>query len=246
MNGGFLIRVLGPVDVSTVDGTHTIGSRNERALLAALVLSAGRSVPTSLLRDVVWADHTPSSPDASLHTYVSRLRRLLGSERIERSDHSYRLVVARDEVDAARFEDLVDEATRCDDDAARRLHTCRTGLALWRGNPFGDLGDDEAFRLEAMRLDELRLVMMELALGAELDLGRHEIAAAELETAVWEHPYRERLWLLLGEALRRDGRRVEALRTCERLRRVLADAGLAPGPELIDLERRIAGTAPPV
>ena len=53
-------------------------------------------------------------------------------------------------------------------------------------------------------------------------------------------------WLLLGEALRRDGRRVEALRTCERLRRVLADAGLAPGPELIDLERRIAGTAPPV
>lgn len=240
MDHGFLIRVLGPVDVCTADGVRAIGSRNERALLAGLVLAAGRSVPTSLLRDAVWGDRSPPSADASLHTYVSRLRHLLGPDRIERRDHSYRLVVGRDEVDATRFEDLVDAATRCDDEQ-RRAEVCRDGLALWRGVPFGDLGDDEAFRLEAFRLEELRLVMMEMALTAEIALGHHEIAAAELETAVQEHPYRERLWYLLAEALRRDGRRVEALRACDRLRRVLAEAGLTPGADLVDLEHRITG-----
>jgi DNA-binding SARP family transcriptional activator len=240
MDHGFLVRVLGPIDVRTVDGIRAIGSRNERALLAGLVLAGGRSVRASLLRDVVWGDHPPSSADASLHTYVSRLRNLLGHDRVEHTDHSYRLVVARDEVDATRFENLVDEATRCDSDPLRRSELCRAGLALWRGAPFGDLGDDEAFRLEAFRLEELRLVMMELALGNEIELGRHEIATAELETAVQEHPYRERLWYLLAEALRRDGRRIEALRACDRLRHVLAEAGLDAGPDLVDLEHRIA------
>ena len=241
MNHGFLIRVLGPIDVHTADGNRAIGSRNERALVAGLVLAAGRSVPTSVLRDIVWGDHPPTSADASLLTYVSRLRHLVGHDRVQRTDHSYRLVVTRDEVDATRFEDLVDEATRCVDDPHRRAELCRAALALWRGVPFGDLGDDDDLRLEAFRLEELRLVVMELALSSEIELGHHEIAAAELETAVQEHPYRERLWYLLAEALRRDGRRIEALRACDRLRCVLADAGLSPGPELIDLEHRIAG-----
>lgn len=244
MDHGFLIRVLGPVDVLTADGVRTIGSRNERALLAGLVLAAGRSVPASLLRDAVWGEDPPPSADASIHTYVSRLRQLVGHDTIDRTDHSYRLVVRRDEVDATRFEDLVDTATRARDDPTRCAGLCRTALGLWRGVPFGDLGDGEAFRLEGFRLEELRLVVMELALGAEIELGHHEIAAAELETAVQEHPYRERLWYLLAEALRRDGRRIEALRACDRLRRVLADAGLDPDPELVELERRIAGRAP--
>jgi DNA-binding SARP family transcriptional activator len=244
MDHGFLIRVLGPVDVQTADGIRTIGSRNERALLAGLVLAAGRSVPIPLLRDAVWGERTPASADASIHTYVSRLRHLVGHDTIERTDHSYRLAVGRDEVDATRFEDLVDTATGARDDPARCAELCRTALGLWRGVPFGDLGDDETFRLEGFRLEELRLVLMELALHAEIELGHHEVAAAELETAVQEHPYRERLWYLLAEALRRDGRRIEALRACDRLRHVLADAGLDPDPELVDLERRIAGRVP--
>ena len=243
MDPGFLIRVLGPVDVHTADGTRRIGSRNERAVLAGLVLAAGRSVPIALLRDVVWEEHPPASADASIHTYMSRLRHLAGHDRIERTDHSYRLVVGRDEVDATRFEDLVDAASAARDDPQRCAEICRAALGLWRGTPFGDLGDDETFRLEGLRLEELRLVAMELALGAEIELGHHEIAAAELESAVQEHPYRERLWYLLADALRRDGRRIEALRACDRLRHVLAEAGLEPEPELVELERRIAGRA---
>lgn len=244
MDHGFLVRVLGPVDVRTVDGVRSIGSRNERAVLAGLVLAAGRAVPVTLLRDAVWAEHAPDSADASIHTYVSRLRHLMGHDRIEQRDHSYRLVVGRDEVDATRFEDLVDHASRARDDPARCAELCREALGLWRGVPFGDLGDDDTFRLEGFRLEELRLVVMELALGAEIELGHHEIATAELETAVQEHPYRERLWHLLAEALRRDGRRIEALRACDQLRHVLAEAGLTPDDELVELEHRITGHEP--
>lgn len=237
----FLIRVLGPVDVVASSGVVRIGSRNERAVLAGLVLAAGRALPVDVLREIVWAGNAPRSADASIHTYVSRLRHLVGHDRIERADHSYRLAVARSQIDAARFEDLVDEASSARDDAQRCAELCRTALQLWRGQPFGDLGDEEAFRLETLRLEELRLVAMELALGAELELGHHEIAAAELESAVQEHPYREHLWYLLAAALERDGRRIEALRACEGLRRVLAEAGLEARPELLELEQRIAG-----
>jgi DNA-binding SARP family transcriptional activator len=244
MEGGFVVRVLGPIDVVTTAGEQRIGSRNERAVLAALVLAAGRSVTVDALRDVVWGLRPPPSAEASIHSYVSRLRHVLGRDAIEYTDHSYRLVVHRSQVDAAQFEDLVEQATLERDDPPRCGRDARTALDLWRGSPFGDLGRDEAFELEVLRLEELRVVAMELALGAEIELGRHELAAAELESAVREHPYRERLWHLLAEALRRDGRRIEALRVCDGLRHVLADAGLAPDPELLELEQLIAGGEP--
>ena len=121
----------------------------------------------------------------------------------------------------------------------RRGGCSREALGLWRGRPFGDLADDEGFRLEAYRLDELRLVAMELSLEADLALGRHELVVGELESSVEEYPYRERLWLLLIEALALGDRRVEALRTCARLRDVLADVGIEPGAEVSALEHRI-------
>lgn len=239
MGAEFSIRVLGPVDVVVGGDERHIGSRNLRAALAALVLAAGRAVPIDVLRDSIWPERPPAAADESIHTYVSRLRHLLGTGAIERLDHSYALRATREQIDATRFEDLVDEAAQTRGQPEQCALVCTRALSLWRGTPFGDLGDVEAFRLESMRLEELRLVAMELALDAEVALGHHEIAAAELESFVREHPYRERLWLLLAEALRLDGRRIEALRACQGLRGVLAEAGLDPTPELTALERRI-------
>ena len=137
------------------------------------------------------------------------------------------------------FERLLLAATqhRSDHERCRRL--CGEALGLWRGRAFGDLADDEAFALEAYRLDELRLATMELELESELGLGRHDLIIGELELAVDEHPYREGLWYLLIEALTSSDRRVEALRVCERLRQVLADAGLDAGDRLVAREQAI-------
>lgn len=241
MAAEFAVRVLGPIDVVTPNGVRPIGSRNLRATLAALVVTAGRAAPIDLIREAVWGDRPPQAADASIHTYVSKLRHLLGPDAVERLDHSYRLRATRYQIDATRFEDLVDRSAAHREDPVRCAEICGEALALWRGTPFGELGDAEPFRLETFRLEQLRLVAMELALEAEIGLGHHEIAAAELASAVREHPYREHLWLLLAEALHRDGRRIEALRTCHDLRSVLAEAGLEPSRELLALEHRIAG-----
>lgn len=245
MRGGQVIRVLGPIDLVTPSGAQSVGSRNARRLLGVLVVAAGHAVSVDQLEYALWGEHPPASADNTLQTYISRLRRLLGSDSIRRADHTYRLAVARHQIDALQFEDLLIEAGEHRDDPARCSDRCRAALALWRGDPFGDFVDDEPFHLESIRLEQLRLAGMELALESELALGRHEVVLAELESVVQEHPYRERLWHLLIEALLRDDRRIEALDSCQRLRSTLADAGLAASEQLERLEDRIhAGSRP--
>lgn len=247
MQHGDVIRVLGPIDLFAGGASRSVGGRNSRRLLGALVVGAGRAVSTDRLEWAIWGDAAPASAAGSLQTYTTRLRRILGHDTIERAGHSYRLVVERDQIDAIHFEDLLVAATELRDDPERCRELCLEALGLWRGDPFGDFVDDEPFRLESARLGELRVTTMELELECELALGHHEIVAAELESAVEEYPYRERLWYLLIEALARDDRRVEALRACDRLRDTLAATGLQPGEHLSALEHRIvsSGDEPP-
>jgi DNA-binding SARP family transcriptional activator len=235
----YQIRVLGPIDVLTPTGSVAVGGRHVRALLGALVIGVGHAVRIDHLREAIWAQDQPDSADNTLQSSVSRLRRLLGADAIMRVDGSYELNVAPENIDAVRFETLLTEAasSRGDPERARRL--CREALDLWRGPPFGDLADDEAFRLDSYRLDEMRLAAMEICLEADLALGNHELIVGELEAAVEEHPYREHLWYLLIEALDAGQRRVEALRVCARLRRLLAETGVEASDELSRLEQRI-------
>ncbi|MEX1280804.1 MAG: BTAD domain-containing putative transcriptional regulator [Acidimicrobiia bacterium] len=233
------IRVLGPVDVVTPEGPRSVGGRQARAVLAALAVGAGHAVSIDLLQQTLWGDHPPASADNTLQSYISDLRRLLGNGAIVRVDHSYELEIDPRAIDAVRFEILLGQAVAAKDDPKECARLCREALGLWRGRPFGDLADDEAFRLEAYRLDELRLATMELSLEADLALGNHELVLGELEVAIEEHPYREHLWHMLIETLAEHGRRVEALRACQRLRNVLADVGVEAGDDLAVLEQRI-------
>ena len=245
MRKDHVVRVLGPIDVLTPSGPVSVGGKHVRALLGALAVGANHAVSIDHLIRVVWGDHPPSAPDPALQSYISNLREVLGPDAIVRVDHSYELVANIDNIDATRFEQLLAEAVEQTDRPDQRRAACREALALWRGQPFGDLADDEEFRVESYRLDEMRLIVMELALRAELALGRHELVVAEIEGLVEEYPYRERLWFLLIEALARCDRRVEALRATTRLRRELADVGLEATEELETLEQRIlAGLLP--
>ena len=71
-------RILGTLDASTDDGaTLDLGGRKQRALLAVLLLHAGRPVSVDRLIDVLWADEPPAKADASLQAYVSNLPKLL-------------------------------------------------------------------------------------------------------------------------------------------------------------------------
>lgn len=236
MRAGLLVRVLGPIDVLTPEGPRSVGGRCQRAVLAALVLSLGRAVPADRLSEVVWGEQRPSSAAGTVLSYVSRLRRIVGTDAIVCRDHAYMLVAGADSVDALRFEGLATRAIDQRDDPAQCRGLCQEALALWRGVPFGELADEFPFRLEALRLDEIRSAIMELRFGADVELGHHDLVVGALEAAVREYPYRERLWYLLIEALTRQERRVEALRVCQDFRAALGDAGIEPRERLEGIE----------
>ncbi len=235
----WVIRVLGPIDVITPAGPRSVGGPQARVVLGALAMGAGQAVPVDHLHQALWGDHPPESADNTLQSYISNLRQILGADAIPRTDHAYGLEIGGQDIDAVRFETLLGRAIAAKADPEECQRICREALHLWRGRPFGDLADDETFRLEAYRLGELRLAAMELSMEAEMALGNHELVVAELEVAVEEHPYREHLWYLLIEALAACDRRVEALRACGRLRTVLAEVGVAAADELLWLEQQL-------
>jgi Bacterial transcriptional activator domain/AAA ATPase domain len=121
----------------------------------------------------------------------------------------------------------------------------REALGLWRGPALADVADEPFAQAERHRLEELRLVVLEDRLAAELALGGHATAAAELEELVGRFPFRERLHGLLMLALYRSGRQAEALRAFQAARRTLGEElGIDPGPRLRQLETEILRQSP--
>lgn len=233
-----MVRLLGPIDVLTASGPAAIGGHGRRALVGALALRAGHAVPIDELSEVLWRDGPPATADNIIQSYVSHLRHEFGSRFIVLTDHSYEFDLEEVAIDAVVFEGLARRAYVLDD-REEGLRCCRDALALWRGRPFGDLADDEYFELETYRLEALREAVMELSLDIELHLGRHDLVVGELESAVREHPYNERLWFLLIEALALGERRVEALRACAELRRTLGSVGVEVGERIARLEQQV-------
>lgn len=240
------IRVLGPVELAVDGEVVHVGGVRPLTLLAALALDIGHAVPVDRLLDDLWSDHHPDAAEADLQSHVSRLRALVGVDRLLAGDRSYTLDLPPDTVDAFRFERLTLDAERAlPDDPRAALDAVAEGMALWRGEPFGSLGERTFLRPAMSRLIELRGSAIEIRLEADLALGHHVRVIPLLEVLVGEFPFRERLWYLLADALARDGRRVEALRALRRLERELGDVGLVPSHEIRELEQQIIDEVPP-
>jgi len=86
-------RVLGPVEVVRGGESREIGGRPQRAMLALLLLDAGRPVAADRLIDELWQGERPSGPK-TLPSYVSRLRTALGDrDAVEATPSAYTLHV---------------------------------------------------------------------------------------------------------------------------------------------------------
>src|SRR6476620_9532581 len=75
-------RVLGPLEASDEGRTLPLGPRRQRAVLARLLLDAGRTIPVERLLDDVWGEALPDTAVKMIHIYVSGLRKALGASRI--------------------------------------------------------------------------------------------------------------------------------------------------------------------
>ncbi|MFI7135748.1 BTAD domain-containing putative transcriptional regulator [Nonomuraea sp. NPDC050153] len=235
-SGQVRVGVLGPLTLDSAAGPTRVGGARLRALLARLVLDAGRAVRPATLVEALWGEVAPDDHLHALQSLVSRLRRVLGdAELLASGPAGYRLAVEPDAVDAVRFERLVRAGRHsyAQSRPAEAAATLREALSLWRGPALADVREAPFAAAEAERLERARLAALEdrveadLALGADLDL------VAELESLAAVHPLRERLHAQLIRALALNGRGAEALAAYQRIRGLLADRfGSDPGPQL--------------
>jgi DNA-binding SARP family transcriptional activator/Tol biopolymer transport system component/tRNA A-37 threonylcarbamoyl transferase component Bud32 len=238
--------ILGPLEVADDGRKLALGGPKQRAVLAYLILRANRVVQADLLIDGLWGEEPPESARNTLQTYVYRLRKLLGENRIEGRDGGYVLVAAPDEIDGVRFELLVKEGkASIASDPAAAAAIFADALSLWRADALADVTEEPSLRGEAARLEELRLAATEHRIAAEIAMGGHSTVVSELESLTARYPLRERMWANLMLALYRSGRQAEALSTYQRARQVLGDElGADPSPELQRLHEQILTRAP--
>ncbi|WP_448609406.1 BTAD domain-containing putative transcriptional regulator [Geodermatophilus sp. URMC 60] len=246
------VSVLGPVQATVAGQPAALGGPRQRSVLARLVLAGGHVVPTDRLVEDLWDGEPPPKALAALQVHVSRLRRALepaggrrsGATVVVSAAPGYRLHLPREAVDAWRFEDLVARAHATDDVADRR-RLLEQALACWSGPACAGSADASWAAPEVARLEELRLVAVELRADADLALGRAAAVVPELERHLHEHPEREEAVRLLALALYRSGRQGDALSVLRRAREHLAEElGIDPGSGLRDLETAILGQVP--
>ena len=235
--------ILGPLEVHIDDGPVALGGIKPRALLAFLLLHPNEAVSAERLAVALWGEDAPSGATKTVQVHVSRLRKALGdADVITTTQAGYRVRVGPDELDAARFERLVESGRRAlaGGQAEHAAAVLREALDLWRGPALVDLESEPFARTELARLEEQRLAALEARAEADLAAGRHAQLVGELQQLVGAHPTRELLVAHLMLALYRCGRQSDALEAYQDARRVLvAEIGVEPGPQLRELQDAI-------
>lgn len=236
-------RILGPLEVSDEHGVVALGGIKPRAVLAVLLLHPNEPVSAERLALALWGDDAPASSVRTVQVHVSRLRKALGdAEVVTTTRAGYRLRVRPGELDAERFELLVEDGRRALA-AGRPEHAAaalRAALGLWRGPALEDLAFEPFAQAEIARLEEQRLTALEARIEADLATGGHDELLGELQRLLADHPTRERLTAQLMLALYRCGRQAEALEAYRDARSALvAELGVEPGPELRGMHEAI-------
>ena len=235
-------RVLGPFEVVKHGRVLALGSPQQRALLAVLLLHRGEVVSVDRLIDALWGEQAPPTAIKIVQGYVSGLRKALGEGLLATRGRGYVLARLPGELDADCFESLVAEGRRAleEGDARAGAERLRDALVLWRGPALADFAYERFAQGEIARLDEMRLTALEDRIDADLALGKHAELVAELGELVRDYPQRERLQGQMMLALYRSRRQADALERYQRARgHLIAELGIEPGPALKKLERAI-------
>ncbi|MFE6750922.1 BTAD domain-containing putative transcriptional regulator [Kitasatospora purpeofusca] len=239
-----------------------VGSPQQQAMLAVLLLRPGHSASATDLIAALWGEEPPGAAMTTVRTYAWRWRKVLdavadgeedpdgkaGGKSGEKAAGSvlmsmgdgYRLVLPKLAVDAEQAEALAAEAERtARADPLRARDLLNQALELWQGEPLAGIPGPFAER-HRQRMEELRLTLLEERIGLDLTLGRYSRCIPELTALTTEHPLHERAYGLLMRALYQAGRQADALAVFRGVRQLfLTELGVGPGAELEQLHRRI-------
>jgi DNA-binding SARP family transcriptional activator len=224
------VRVLSDFGVDGME-PQSLGSRKARLALHLLALAGGQVVTSAALADALWGDTSPAKPDDQLAVLVSRLRSVLGRDRIEHRDHGY--LLRCDWLDAAELAGLAAEVGRRRDagHVMGAAAAARVALSLIRGDGPALLPGEWA-QLRRADLERLIRRARQVAATALLDAGDWMAAADAAAAALEYDPYDEAALRVLLRAQVMGGRVAAALATYASTRERLADElGTDPSPE---------------
>ncbi|MFI5842623.1 BTAD domain-containing putative transcriptional regulator [Catenuloplanes sp. NPDC051500] len=242
-------RLLGAVRGRRGSVDLDMGSPQQQAMLAVLLLRPGQGASAAVLTEALWGDDPPVTATKSLRTYAWRWRRVLENDAAEPRllttvGDGYRLEVPEEAVDVRHAEALARSARRAGDAGTARAMLAEA-LALFNGEPLAGVPGPFAER-HRRRLNELHLDLLETRLALDIDLGRASWCVPELRALSDENPLRESLSVLLIRALHASGRPGEAAAVFPAARRRIVDRlGLEPGAELADAHRRVLASEEP-
>ncbi|WP_165975263.1 AfsR/SARP family transcriptional regulator [Actinomadura rubrisoli] len=194
-------------------------------MLGGLLLTPGEVVRDDLLAEFAWG--LDGATASALHTAVSRLRAWL-KERLEldaalkRSGGGYRIVLADQQVDAARFRALVAAASEQRDSRAR-MDGLSEALDLWRGPVLDGLDRWLSDQPVVVGLQRLRVEAAGRLCEAAIASGAPDRALPELERLAAVLPFEESVQAGVVTLLDACGRRADAVRHYQAVRGRLAE-----------------------
>ena len=224
------VRVLSDFGVDGIE-PQAFGSRKARLALQLLALAGGQAVPAGVLIDALWDTAPPARPEDQLAVLMSRLRSVLGRDRIEHRDQGY--LLRCDWLDAAELTVLTREVQARGEagHVMGAVAAARVALSLIRGDGPRPLPGEWA-QLRQAELERLISRARLVAATALLEAGDW-MAAADAASAAAEHdPYDEAALRVLLRAYVMGGRVAGALAAYASARARMADElGTDPSPE---------------
>ena len=224
------VRVLSDFGVDGIE-PQALGSRKARLTLQLLAIAGGQAVSADVLIDALWDTSPPARPEDQLAVLMSRLRSVLGRDRIEHRDHGYLLHC--DWLDATELAMLTREVEtrRETGHVMGAVAAARVALSLIRGDGPQPLPGEWA-QLRQAELERLISRARLVAATALLEAGDWMAASDAAAAAAERDPYDEAALRVLLRGYVMGGRVAGALATYATARERMADElGIDPSPE---------------
>jgi DNA-binding SARP family transcriptional activator len=235
------LAVLGRFELTCGGRTVALGASQEARLLK-LVAVTGGGIHVEQAIEALWPEVEPGAGRHRLRTVLYRLRHA-AADVVSREGE--RLVLGPEvRLDLAQFtsEARQVQALRGHDLTAA-LAVARSAIARYRGpllphDPYEEWAEEPREAARRAMLDVLDLCAEAAAQRGDLDQARRMV-----ERSIALAPYDDHRYLEVASILHRQGRKGAALSVLRRARSALAELGVGPPRQLVDLERQVAATA---
>jgi DNA-binding SARP family transcriptional activator len=240
--------LLGPLRVFNGTEIHTLSAPKMETTLATLLIRADRLVTKEQLTTELWGDRRPRGPSATLHVYISQLRKFLADagdrngDAIVTKPSGYVLRLHGAGYDVADFQQAIEHGRMCLQPGRHEeaLAHFEKAASLVRGLVVDGFTEGPILGSFASWVEEERLYCLELAIEARTALGQHREIIGLLNGLISEYPLRESFYRQLMLALYRSERQADALKVFRSAQRILKEElGVQPCKALRRLHQAI-------